>query len=305
VSGTETRIRRAESGDAGAITDIYNEAVLGTTATFDTEPKTEQDRLVWLAKHDERHPVLVAERDGQVVGWAALSKWSERPAYADTGESSCYVAERWRGQGVGRALKERLIEEARRVGLHTILARVAEGSAASLHLNESLGFTLVGTMREVGLKFGRRLDVHLMQLVLEAPAAAEPLRKDEIGPGSTDVKRADQDVGQITWEDFERVELRVGTIVSVEDFPEARKPAYKIKADFGPQIGVRQSSAQITALYTKDDLLGRQIIGVVNFPPKQIGPFMSEFLVTGIYREDGSVVLLIPERTVPNGSKLA
>jgi tRNA-binding protein len=108
----------------------------------------------------------------------------------------------------------------------------------------------------------------------------------------------------IAWSDFERVELRVGTIVAVEEFPEARKPAYKIKADFGPEIGVKQSSAQITDLYTADDLLGRQIIGVVNFSPKQIGPFRSEFLVTGFYREDGAVVLSVPDRPVPDGAKL-
>jgi len=109
----------------------------------------------------------------------------------------------------------------------------------------------------------------------------------------------------ITWSDFERVELRVGTIVSVEDFPKAHKPAYKIKADFGPEIGVKQSSAQITTLYTKDELVGRQIIGVVNFPPKQIGPFLSEFLVTGLYRKDGAVVLAVPDQQVLNGAKLA
>lgn len=108
----------------------------------------------------------------------------------------------------------------------------------------------------------------------------------------------------ISWAEFERVELRVGTIVAVEEFPEARKPAYIIRADFGPEIGIRQSSAQITALYQKEDLLGRQIVGVVNFPPKQIGPFRSEFLVTGFYTEDNAVVLAVPERQVPNGAKL-
>lgn len=108
----------------------------------------------------------------------------------------------------------------------------------------------------------------------------------------------------ISWADFERVEIRVGTIVSAEEFPEARKPAYKIKADFGPQIGIKQSSAQITALYTPAELLGRQIVGVVNFPPKQIGPFLSEFLVTGFYRDDGEVVLAVPDQQIPNGAKL-
>ena len=110
---------------------------------------------------------------------------------------------------------------------------------------------------------------------------------------------------QISWDDFERVELRVGTVLAVDDFPEARKPAYRITADFGPGIGVKRSSAQITDLYRKEDLVGRRILGVVNFPPKQIGPIRSEFLVAGFYRPDGAVVLAIPEREVPNGAKLA
>ncbi len=108
----------------------------------------------------------------------------------------------------------------------------------------------------------------------------------------------------ISWEDFEKVEIRVGTVVSVEDFPEARKPAYKIAADFGPEIGIRKSSARVTELYSKDDLMGRQIAAVVNFPPKQIGPVRSEFLLCGFYREDGAVILAVPEREAPNGAKL-
>jgi len=109
---------------------------------------------------------------------------------------------------------------------------------------------------------------------------------------------------EIGWDEFEAVELRVGTVVEVEDFPEARKPAWKVKVDFGPEIGIRKSSAQVKHLYAREDLLGRQVVGVVNFPPKQIGPVRSEFLLTGFYREDGAVVIAVPERAVPNGAKL-
>jgi tRNA-binding protein len=108
---------------------------------------------------------------------------------------------------------------------------------------------------------------------------------------------------EITWSEFEQVELRTGTILEVFDFPEARKPAYKLKIDFGP-YGIRMSSAQITKHYTKETLTGRQIVAVVNFPKKQIGKFMSECLVTGFADENGDIVLTSLERQVPNGSKL-
>lgn len=108
----------------------------------------------------------------------------------------------------------------------------------------------------------------------------------------------------ITWNDFEKVELRVGTILKVEDFPEAKKPAYKIEVDFGSEFGIKKSSVQITHLYTKEELVGKQIVAVINFPPKQIGPFISEFLTTGFYRETGEVVLAVPDKPVPNGAKI-
>jgi tRNA-binding protein len=108
----------------------------------------------------------------------------------------------------------------------------------------------------------------------------------------------------IDWQDFVKVELRVGTVIEVMEFPEARKPAWKMRIDFGPEIGERVSSAQLKALYTKEELLGRQVIAVVNFPPKQIGPFRSEVLVTGFHDAEGRVVLVGPERAVPNGAKL-
>lgn len=109
---------------------------------------------------------------------------------------------------------------------------------------------------------------------------------------------------EITWDHFTAVDMRAGTIVEVDDFPEARKPAYKIAVDFGPGIGVRRTSAQVTAIYSKADLLGRQVLGVINFPPKQIGPVRSEFLLAGFYREDGAVVLAVPEQAVQNGARL-
>lgn len=102
-----------------------------------------------------------------------------------------------------------------------------------------------------------------------------------------------------------KIDIRVGTIIEVEDFPEAHRPAYKLKVDLGPELGVKKSSAQITVLYSKEDLLGKQVLAVVNFPPKQIGPIMSECLVTGLHRPDGSVVLSTVDMKLQNGAKLA
>lgn len=108
----------------------------------------------------------------------------------------------------------------------------------------------------------------------------------------------------ISFSDFEKVNIRVGEIVDVQDFPEARKPAYRLTIDFGPEIGIKKSSAQIVANYTKEELLRKQIIGVVNFPPKQIGPFVSEVLTLGVEDEDGNVVLLMPTKKARLGSKM-
>jgi tRNA-binding protein len=108
----------------------------------------------------------------------------------------------------------------------------------------------------------------------------------------------------ITFDDFLKVDIRVGTIVEVEDFPEARRPAYRLRVDFGPELGVKKSSAQLPALYEKAELVGRQVAAVVNFPPKQVGKFMSEVLVLGFPDGEGRVVLIQPDRRIPNGGRL-
>jgi tRNA-binding protein len=108
----------------------------------------------------------------------------------------------------------------------------------------------------------------------------------------------------ITFDDFLKVDIRVGTILEVEDFPEARRPAYRLRVDFGPELGIKKSSAQLPALYAKAELVGRQVAAVVNFPPRQIGKFMSEVLVLGFPDAEGRVVLIQPDRDIPNGGRL-
>lgn len=108
----------------------------------------------------------------------------------------------------------------------------------------------------------------------------------------------------ITWDDFERIDIRTGTIIKAEEFPKAKKPAYQLFIDFGPEIGIKRSSAQITIYYTPSDLIYRQVVAIVNFPPKQIANFISECLVLGVYDEQNHVVLLQPDKMVPNGMKI-
>ena len=166
ITSEAVTIRQAALSDAEAIAEIYNEAVLTTTATFDIEAKSVEERQHWLQSHDSRHPILVAVIGGQVVGWASLTRWSERAAYNDTAETSFYVHAKYRGRGIGRKLKQAIIEEARRLHYHTLIALVAEGADASIHLNESAGFVHVGTLKQVGHKFNKRLDVHILQKML-------------------------------------------------------------------------------------------------------------------------------------------
>lgn len=158
-------IRPATARDLPDITVIYNEAVLTTDATFDNETKTIEQQQAWFSGHDGRHPVLVAEMNGEVVGWASLSEWSSRCAYADTGELSIYIKESARGRGIGRKLMAAVMEAGRERGLHTVISRITDGNLVSVHLHEELGFQNIGVMREVGRKFGRLLDVRIMQLI--------------------------------------------------------------------------------------------------------------------------------------------
>ena len=160
-------IRRATIQDIEPITEIYNQAILNTVATFDTEIKTAEEQRDWFNHHGDRHPILVAEQDGTIVGWASLSAWSDRCAYDDTAESSLYIEEHQRGKGIGRKLSEAIIKAGYDANLHTLIARIAEGNAASIHIAESQGFEHIGIMKEVGRKFGRLLDVYLMQKILD------------------------------------------------------------------------------------------------------------------------------------------
>ncbi len=158
-------IRRAALKDLDAITEIYNEAISKTVATFDIQPKTPGEQKPWFKSHNVKHPLLVAEHDGQVAGWASLGEWSDRCAYSGTAEVSLYVKSEHQGRGIGRKLLKALIEEGEKAGLHTIVARITEGNEASLSLFKSEGFELVGVMREVGRKFGKLLDVSIMQKI--------------------------------------------------------------------------------------------------------------------------------------------
>lgn len=159
-------IRPARLADAAAIAEIYNDVVLHGTATFDTEPRPLEAQVKWLEAHGERWPVIVWEAEGRVLGWASLSRWSDRKAYDESAENSVYVAASARGQGLGRKLLEALLKEARAKKFHAVIARIAEGNPASVKLHESAGFFKVGVLKEIGFKFGRRLDVDLYQLLL-------------------------------------------------------------------------------------------------------------------------------------------
>jgi len=156
-------IRKAVPLDVPAITEIYNEAILTTTATFDIKPKTVASQRNWFKDHGKRNPVLVAVVDGKVVGWVSLSEYSARCAYADTVELSLYIKEVFRNQGVGKRLMTAVLAEGQKAGLHSVISRIAGGNDISIHLHKQFGFQDVGMMKQVGNKFGKLLDVYIMQ----------------------------------------------------------------------------------------------------------------------------------------------
>jgi len=159
-------IRPATIADIPRITEIYNEAIQNTTATFDTEIKSIEEQQEWFNRHDKMHPVIVSEVGGYVTGWASLSRWSERCAYDRTVEVSVYVDHAYRGKGTGKKLLEVLTLEAAKIGLHNLISRITEGNLSSIHIHEQLGFEHIGVMREAGEKFGKYLDVHMMQKII-------------------------------------------------------------------------------------------------------------------------------------------
>ncbi len=158
-------IRKAEFEDIADITKIYNEAILNTEATFDTEPKNDDEQRDWFNSHDIKHPILVAVLDGIITGWASLSNWSDRCAYSDTAEASTYVKEGYRKKGIGRKLFKALVKKGEQVGLHTIICRINADNKVSIYLAKTEGFDDIGVMKEVGRKFGKLIDVRLMQKI--------------------------------------------------------------------------------------------------------------------------------------------
>ena len=166
VSRPQVQVRLARLADAEAIRSIYNVEVVGSTVTFDLVPRTLAEQEAWLADHDGVHPAVVAEISGEVAGFGSLAPYRSRPAYATTVEDSVYVRADLRGLGCGRTVLGELLRLATVHGFHAVMARIVGGHEASIGLHRACGFELVGVEREVGRKFGRWLDVVLMQRLL-------------------------------------------------------------------------------------------------------------------------------------------
>ncbi len=159
------KIRNANINDLGEITEIYNWAIMNTTATFDINPKTIIEQKYWFNQHDKKNPIIVAELEKIIVGWASLSKWSNRCAYSDTAEVSLYIKNGFMDIGIGKKLMKKIIYKGKSLGLHVLIALITEGNNKSIYLHESFGFEHIGIIREVGKKFGKLLNVHIMQKI--------------------------------------------------------------------------------------------------------------------------------------------
>jgi len=157
------KIRKAKLKDLRQITEIYNQAIVKTVATFDTEIKTLKEQKKWFKNHGSKNPIIVAEEKGSIVGFACLSKWSDKCAYSLTAEISIYVKNDYQGKGIGKKLMEEIIKEGEKAGLHAVIARITAGNKSSINLHEKFGFEHIGVMKEVGKKFGKFLDVYLME----------------------------------------------------------------------------------------------------------------------------------------------
>ncbi len=159
-------VRDATTHDLPALTAIYTHAVEHTTATMDISTPTLESQGEWFRHHDERHPVMVAELNGEVVGWASISAWSDRCGYRDTAEASVYVMPERHGRGVGKTLMKELVKRARLIGLHVLVAQISTTNQTSLNMVRGVGFEDVGTLREVGHKFGMPVDVQVLEMLL-------------------------------------------------------------------------------------------------------------------------------------------
>jgi len=163
---SDVTVRRAERSDAEAIADIYNHYVRTSAATFDTAEKSVDEREQWLEAHGDSHPVLVAQRGEEIVGWGALSPWGSRPGWAHTAETAVYLEPNSTGLGIGPILLDALVEAGREAGHHALLGQIVAQNEASLKIAQRAGFERAGYMREVGFKFGEWVDLVVMQLVL-------------------------------------------------------------------------------------------------------------------------------------------
>ena len=161
----EIEIDIATKQDLNRIVEIYNWAIENTSATFDTDSKTIQSQLGWFESHHDKHPVIVARENGRVLAWGSISPWSDRCAYSGTGEISFYVDPDFHRKGIGFNILKRLIEIGKEKNFRTLVSRIAGKSEASVHLHKKLGFSNIGTMKNVGKKFDEIIDVHLMQIL--------------------------------------------------------------------------------------------------------------------------------------------